>query len=506
MRLKPRTQVEAGGGSSSTLVRFLASVRVRQFATSLLASWVVATSAVLLLGALLLASRRSWWGQNAPTLEPPQITQYVIVGALIATVCALTWTVVRSPSRRVLAGRVDAALRLGSLAATATEHLPRSPSEPLPVRAMFEELEESLARSRPAEVVRPRLRGWFALLPASLGIVALSAALPLEHRSSRESFVEVEASVDQVASDLDLLATLLQQGAAEGDVQLERFVPELLQIKDEVDAAGTVDAVVAERLTEALESLATSAAASTSASARQLTAAFAEVAAGRAPGESPEQPFRFGSDEPTRAGSDRSEDPTNAVKAPDFDPASVFRTLGEVASALERQADGSRSETETASTEQGLGSARSSGYYTDWDEEMAALQAAQRAAIRERGRGQAVAGEAAQSDDSMGDAAGRGSQPLEQGAAEMPASLLELAPEEFTIVAELREGGDTNSYLPEPVEGRPLETGMSTALRDSLVAGTEVPTSRETIVSGNRDVIAAYFGRGDKDLGAAGNR
>lgn len=508
MQLKPSARSGSGEASRDLVVSFLRSVRVRQFGVSLLSNWIASVSAVMLLGSALLLSRRTWLGSTSPTLELSDIALYGALATLLATVAALVWTLVGLPSVGALARRVDEALGLGALVSTAIEHVPRVPAEALPVRAMFEEVHDRLSRSQPAAVVQPRFLGWYAVLPMTLGVLALSALLPLEHLSSRSDEATVlGVSPDQVSADLDLLASLLEQEAAETDVGLERLVPELRQFRDEVVGAGLVNEAAAKRLGEVMESLSSAAATSETTLGRQLAAAFEEVAANRPDFDAAEQPFRFGSDEPpSAAASADTVDQQGVVKSPDFDPASVFRTLGRVASALERQAGAAPSEPGSESAGVDRNRRSSTGYYTSWDEEMAAEQAAKRAAIRERGRGEAVAGEAAQSDDSMGDAAGRGAQPIDSGAAETAASLLDLATEEFTVVADIRDGGDTNSYLPEPVEGRPLESGMSTELRDSLVAGNEVPISSESIVSGNRDVIAAFFGRSATEFRSPGTR
>src|SRR5690606_829617 len=156
----------------------------------------------------------------------------------------------------------------------------------------------------------------------------------------------------------------------------------------------------------------------------------------------------------------------------DFDPASVFRTLGQVASSVRNELGPTAASAAGQGDETGAGVSQPSqgGYYTDWDEEMAGALAARMAAIRQRGRGEAVAGEASQSDDSPGDAAGRGTQPVTSGAEESPAKLAALQSEQVTIAAELREDGGTSTYLPEPEVHNQSELPLSSGVMQTLVS------------------------------------
>lgn len=401
---------------------------------------------------------------------------------------------------RTVARLVDGSLGLRGLSVTAIERVHDNRSDSVPVRAMFEEVNERLAGARPAEVVPVRVRHWFVVLPLACGLLVLAAIAPIERRDSPVASVDFEAiSPESVTMNLERLADLLDGHELAEETELAAYGPALRELSEYVSTSGTVDLVAAERLSQLLDSLARTAAASDTAAAAAVATAFEGTMFDSSASDPSDRPFRFGSDEVADTGSSEpavDEEPSTTMSS-EFDPASVFRTLGEVASSVERSVGDVAASTSGDRTDAGSpdGEVRSGGYYTDWNEEMADAQAAKRAAIRQRGRGEAVAGEATQADDSPGDAAGRGSQPLDSGRAEQDAGLLELQAQDFLVDAELRAGGNTNSYLPEPEAGVRSVGGMGSRLRESLVAGVEIPVAIESVATGNRDLVAAYFGR-----------
>lgn len=475
------------------LVEFLSGVRRRYAAATFASAWIATVSGVLATAALLLATNRQGREVARSFLHSGPAVLLVVVAVSLA---ALIWTHLRKPSLLALARIVDSSLGLGLMVVTAAERSQDPAPGSLPERALFEEVGERLEAASPSQVVPAVVQRWFVALPLACGLVALAVSVPLGPPSATtvtEGLPTVSA--ESVSDSLERLALFLEDGERSDDDQLAGFAPLLRELREYLATSAALDEGVAERLSQLLDSMAQQAAASDSVTAGLLAAAFEGTMFDTSSAKHDDRPFQFGTEGSQT--SDATVGDAAVSMTPEFDPASVFRTLGEVASSVERalaDAEGG-SDLQRAGRAAPDSETRSSGYYTDWDDEMADAQAAKRAAIRQRGRAEAVAGAANQADDASGDAAGGGTQPLDSGQVEQSAGMLQLSTQEFIVQAELRDDGNTNSYLPEPELGaRSVET-MDSRLSDSLIPGNEMPVVLEAVVVGNRDLVAGYFGR-----------
>lgn len=486
--------------SDHGLRSFLGAVRRRQFLAGFGRYWVAVVSTALLLAAaaVLVVGWSDPAVQRPLGLDPWSAVAVVLV---CLTLLAAALAALRMPALASSARLVDRSLGLGALVSTSLELLgrrgPQDATTPLPVRALYEEVGERLAAAEPADVVPLRPPRWSLVLPLACGVFALAAVVPLQGDSTAPQLTNEEPSISSVADDLRLLADVLESAPAV-ESSLSSFASDLRAVGQRIDTAGSIDEETTARLASLLESLAVEASTSTSLTGRLIDAGFDASRSGAGDRSADTEPFTFGGERTAATESAPAPTPEGGeATTSDFDPASVFRTLGQVASSVRNELGPTAASAAGQGDETGAGVSQPSqgGYYTDWDEEMAGALAARMAAIRQRGRGEAVAGEASQSDDSPGDAAGRGTQPVTSGAEESPAKLAALQSEQVTIAAELREDGGTSTYLPEPEVRNQSELPLSSGVMQTLVSASEKPTHVERVL-GSRDVVAAYFARG----------
>lgn len=486
--------------SDHGLFSFLGAVRRRQFLAGFGRYWVAVVSTALLLAAaaVLLVGWSEPAVQRPLGLDPWSAVAVVLV---CLTLLAAALAALRMPALASSARLVDRSLGLGALVSTSLEMLgrrgPQDATTPLPVRALYEELGERLAAAEPADVVPLRPPRWSLVLPLACGVFALAAVVPLQGAGTAPQLTGEQPPTSAVADDLRLLADVLESAPAV-ESALSSFASDLRAVGQRIDAAGAIDEETTARLASLLESLAVEASTSTSFTGRLIDAGFDASRSGSGDRSKDSEPFTFGSERTAAEGS--AQEPTSEgdeTKVSDFDPASVFRTLGQVASSVRDELGPTAASAASGADDTGAAVSRPSqgGFYTDWDEEMADALAARMAAIRQRGRGQAVAGEASQSDDSPGDAAGHGTQPVTSGAEESPADLAALKAEQVNLAAELREDGGTSTYLPEPEVRSQSDLPLTSGVMQTLVSASEGPTRVERVL-GSRDVVAAYFARG----------
>jgi|GEM_PF-2387280 len=491
------------------LTDFLRRVRRRWCLTRFVHLAVGLSAGALAVAACLVAGVKS--GLIAWPFQVAAVTLGVSVAGAVLVVSAI-WAVAASPALAALARTADRKLGLRSLLASSWELTGSGTAPSLAGRALLEELRERLPEFEVSRVVGPRLVRWHGALPLAVALVVGAAGLPTPAVASDPGGGADAARPAEVAEDLRRLAHLLEaepQGSAEQVAAVTNAMRELAARADRGEL--TVEELSAE-VSAVLDAVARTAEGLDPTLSEVIADARARGSDAPAPGESePEgpEPFRFDGvatpgtvDDGTVA--QASEEPG---REGGFDPASVFRTLGEVVTAAEEYAarvEGANAAgDEDAVSFDGTGTA-SGSYYTDWEEVMGEEFRARQAALRQRGRGEVAAGEAAQSDDAAGDAAGLGTQPLDQGAAEPPVDPLQVLGDPVALQAEERPDGRTVTLTPAPQAGEAGAAWDATRFASSLMASPERPTAVELFSAADASLIADYFSRGRTSAGRTG--
>jgi hypothetical protein len=463
------------------LVAVLRRLRLRLVAAAWLRGFFVSMTAAFIVYAV---------GRMAAAVPPlPGNRSYLLLGGSLTLLASVVWAIATAPDLRRVARVVDERTGLDPLLVTSYEAVVRKRASSLPQAALQEEVWDRLGGLDTAKAapLTPPGRLWaLVLVGATLALVpGLQRAVP---NVSSPDPMPPESVVEDLVADVVSLAEVLE--AAAGVSDYTPLAARLRDIAQELESGAALDGSVARELGEVLSAVAQAAEVGVDETSLALREAFSEAGVGPAFTEQGPQPFTFGGE--AQPITDATQEGTEGA-ASGFDPDSVFRTLGQVAAALDRALSGQGERVAGSGDEPNAAQVGGSGgYYTDWNDEMAEAMAAKRASIRQRGRGEAAAGEASQADDAPGDAAGRGTQAVEAGAAEPDAA--GTAIEEMLLEADPREGGRTMTYVPEPRWEQDRVVRAPVVL-PSLVLGAEAPVDPERVGAEHAAVVAKYFER-----------
>lgn len=483
------------------LEALLARVRRRVSVRAFAAAWI-AVSSTLLASYAAIGTVIGLVGRPQGVVAPADRILVALGILVVSALTALAWTRRQAPDDAKAARFLDRRFRLDDMAATVVS-LPADDERSSSVgRALLEEFAERLRSVDVREALPLRMPRWFLVLPAALVLNGIAAVLPAAPRPA-EPMVAAEdrpADFQEVARQLSLISQALEAESDETTEDMAALGVAFRELGERVSQGRISQEAASEEVAALLEQLARSVRGTDTVLEAALqaasTASRVDATDDLAGNENEPRPFRFG-DSNTSDGDDLASGPPAVSKESTFDPSSVFRTLGEVATAIEdRAGDGNASAgdagAETASSPPATGTS-GGGYYTDWDEEMAAEMAARNAALRQRGQGQAAVGGASESDDAPGDAAGSGERPLDEGTDAAEFARQELQAEDVALSAVERVGGRMVTRTTEPVLGEDSVVGLETSFVASLVTVPEFPVRVDSVGIPHRDTIIEYF-------------
>jgi hypothetical protein len=483
----------------------LAGVRRRVSVRVFASTWIVLSSGFLAAYAALGALQRLALQPLAMWASADRI--YVVIGILcVSALPSAIWARRRAPDMAEAARFLDRRFRLDDIASTVVGLPAQEGTISRVERALMEELSERMRMIDVREALPFRLPRWFLVLPASLLLNGIAAVVPEAPRSAHPDALAAGAAPDfeKVAQQLTLVSQTLDAESGDTAQDMAALSAAFRELGERVSGGRISQEAASEELAALLEHLARAVRGTDSPLERVLLGASSanRIAStdDRGGTENAPAPFRFGDGDTSSEdgeAAEAAEAAAAASKESAFDPSSVFRTLGEVAKAIEeRSNDGSATDGQVAAeAEAGAEAAGASGggYYTDWDEQMAADLAARTAALRQRGQGQVAVGGASESDDAPGDAAGSGERPLDEGSDVASFARQDLEAEDVALSAVERVGGRTVTRVADPTLGDASGAELEVSFLDSLVAGPEFPVRRDSVGAQHRDTIIEYF-------------
>lgn len=480
----------------------LAGVRRRASVRAFAAAWIVLSSGLLAAYAAVGTLQRLALQPVAMWVSADRV--YVVIGILwFSAMASAIWARRRAPDDAEAARFLDRRFRLDDIASTVVGLSAEEETISRVERALMEELSERMRAIDVREALPFRLPRWFLVLPASLLLNGIAAVVPEAPRPAPTVAVAegVVPDVEEVARQLTLVSQALDAESEDSIQDLTALSAAFRELGERVSGGRISQEAASEELAALLEQLARAVRETDSPLEQALlgdsSANRTDSTDDRSGSESAPEPFRFGDGDTSSEDGEAAEAPAAASRTSPFDPSAVFRTLGEVAKAIEeRSNDGSATDGQVAQeAEAGAEATGASGggYYTDWDEQMAADLAARTAALRQRGQGQVAVGGASESDDAPGDAAGSGERPLDEGSEVASFARQDLESEDVALSAVERVGGRTVTRVVDPTLGDASEAELEASLLDSLLAGPEYPARRDTVGVQNRDTIIEYF-------------